>query len=131
MKYWIIPSNSKKFRMEAALKANNGLLDWRCKNVSVGDIVFMYKTKPYYCIKYMMQVVKTNFTIEEALDQRRFWDDFVQYNSGAGIYSRFKLLEVLDEKRLTFHALKQHGVNGNIQTKRACLKETLDFILDN
>ena len=22
MKYWIIPSNSKKFRMEAALKAN-------------------------------------------------------------------------------------------------------------
>ena len=131
MKYWIVPSNSKLFRMEAALRANNGFIDWRVKNVSVGDIVFMYKTMPDGCIKYMMEVVKTEFTIEEALDQKAFWEDWTKYNGGLGVYARFKLVDDLDEKRLNIFALRQHGINGNIQTKRSCPKETLDFILNS
>ena len=131
MKYWIIPSNSNLFRMEDALSANNSFLDWRCKNMAVGDIVFIYKTRPYYCIKYMMEVVKVNFSKEKTLDQRKFWIDYAKYNSGDGIYNRFKLLKVMDERRLSLYALRQHGVKGNIQSKRECHKETLDFILSH
>ena len=130
MKYWIVPSNSKRFQMEAALRANNGIVDWRCKNVSVGDIVFMYQTLPDGCIKYMMEVIKANISCNDAYDQKRFWKDMEQYNNRAGIYARFKLVDVLDEKRLSIHALRLHGIKGNIQSKRSCPKETLDFILE-
>lgn len=115
--------------MDAAIRANNGMVDWRCKNLQIGDIVFMYKTMPDGCIKYMMEVVKINFGLEEALNQEQFWNDRVKFNGGAGIYNRFKLIEMLDEKRLNIYALRQHGLKGNIQTKLTCPKETLDFIL--
>ena len=130
MKYWIIPSNSQKFDMEAALRANGGLLDWRIKNVSEGDMVFMYKTMPAGYIKYMMEVVKTNVPISERLNQRRFWKDIIMLNNGDGIYARLKQIEHFDEKRLSIHNLRLHGINGNIQSKRVCPKETLEYILN-
>ena len=131
MKYWIVPSNSRKFDMEAALRANNGLLDWRVKNVCVGDMVFMYKTMPDGCIKYMFEVVKTNFSVRDALNQKPFWKDMVKFNNGNGVYARLKLVEVLDEKMLTINELRKHGINGNIQSKRSCPAETLAFIMDS
>ena len=129
MKYWIVPSNNKLFRMEAALRANNGFLDWQTGKMFVGDIVFMYKTLPDGCVKYMMEVVKTGFTREEAIDQRAFWEDKQQLNNSNKIYSRLKLIERLDERKLSLYTLRMHGVNGNIQGKQTCPKETLEYIL--
>ncbi len=131
MKYWIIPSNSKKFNMEASLRANDGMLDWRVKNVSVGDIVFMYKTLPDACIKYMFEVVKTNIQATDRINQDMFWKDMKKFNHGIGVYSRFKLICALDDKRLNMQALKNHGINGTIQSKRECPTETLALILAN
>ena len=129
MKYWILPSNNKLFKMEAALRANNGIIDWQTGKMQVGDIVFMYKTLPDGCIKYMMEVVKTGFTRQEALDQRAFWVNKLQLDSSNGIYSRLKLIETLDGSKLTLQALRMHGVNGKIQGKRTCPEETLAFIM--
>lgn len=129
MKYWIVPSNNKLFRMEAALRANNGILDWQTGKMSVGDIVFMYKTLPDGCIKYMMEVIKTGFTRSEAIDQRAFWEDKQQLDNSNKIYSRLKLIETMDERKLSLYTLRMHGVNGNIQGKQTCPKETLEYIL--
>lgn len=131
MKYWIVPSNSRKFDMEAALRSNNGLLDWRMKKVSVSDIVFMYKTMPDGCIKYMFEVIKTDFTLRDSLNQKPFWKDMVKFNDGKGVYARLKIVEVLDEKVLTINELRKHGIKGNIQSKRRCPADTLTFIIDN
>ena len=131
MKYWIVPSNSKKFRMEEALQSQGGIIDWRCKNVSVGDYVFIYKTLPDGCIKYMFEVIKSGFTQDETVRQKRFWCDMEQYNNGQGIYVRLKLVDTFEEKALNIYALRKHGINGNIQTKRSCPQETLKFILEN
>ena len=129
MKYWIVPSNNKLFRMEAALRANKGILDWQTGKMSVGDIVFMYKTLPDGCIKYMFEVIKTGFTREEAINQREFWEDKRQLDNSNKIYSRLKLIETLDESKLSLQTIRMHGVNGNIQGKQTCPKETVDFIL--
>lgn len=129
MKYWIVPSNNKLFRMEAALRANNGILDWQTGKMNVGDIVFMYKTLPDGCIKYMMEVVKTGFTRQDAIDQRAFWEDKQQLNNSNKIYSRLKLIETLDDRKLSLYTLRLHGVNGNIQGKQTCPKETVEYIL--
>ena len=130
MKYWIVPNNGQKFNMEAAVRANNGFVDWRIKNVEVGDIVFMYKTMPDGCIKYMMEVVKINLSEHERLNQKSFWIDKSSSCKGICQYARFKLVDVLDEKALTIKTLREHGIRGNIQTKRECPKETLMFIMN-
>ena len=128
MKYWIVPSNNKLFRMEAALRANNGILDWQTGKMSVGDIVFMYKTLPDGCIKYMMEVIKTGFTKDEAINQREFWENKLQLGSSNKIYSRLKLIETLDARKRSLQTIRMHGVNGNIQGKQTCHQETVDFI---
>lgn len=129
MKYWILPSNRTKFNMEAALEAQGGFVDWRCKKLSVGDVIFMYQTQPDGFVKYMFEVVKVNFSLNEAFNQERFWLDISKYNNGEGIYNRLKLINVLNEKKLTVDELHKHGINGNIQSKRSCPQETLDYIL--
>ena len=86
---------------------------------------------PDGCIKYMMEVVKTNLSEHDRLNQKSFWIDKASFVQGIGIYARFKLVEVLDEKVLSIRALRNHGIKGNIQTKRECPKETLRFIMDN
>ena len=116
MKYWIVPNNGQKFNMESAVRANNGFVDWRIKNVEIGDIVFMYKTMPDGCIKYMMEVVKTNLSEHDRLNQKSFWIDKASFVQGIGIYARFKLVEVLDEKVLSIRALRNHGIKGNVLT---------------
>jgi len=118
------------FNMEAAVRANNGFVDWRLKNVEVGDIVFIYKTMPDGCIKFMMEVVKTNLLEHERFNQNSFWIDKDSFSPGIGIYARLKLVDVLNEKVLTIRALRDHGIKGNIQTKRECPKGTLAFIMD-
>ena len=130
MKYWIVPNNGQMFNLEAAVRANNGFVDWRLKNVEVGDIVFIYKTMPDGCIKFMMEVVKTNLLEHERFNQNSFWIDRDPFSPGIGIYARLKLVDVLNEKVLTIRALRDHGIKGNIQTKRECPKGTLAFIMD-
>lgn len=129
MKYWIVPNNGQKFNLEAAVRANHGFVDWRIKNVEVGDIVFMYRTMPYGCIKYMMEVVKINLSEHERFDQNSFWIDKHAFSNDIAQYARLKLVDILDEKALTIKVLREHGVKGNIQTKRECPKETLMFIM--
>ena len=45
MKYWIVPSNDRTFRIGDAIAAQDGMADWRTDKFSEGDIVFIYKTK--------------------------------------------------------------------------------------
>lgn len=59
MKYWIVPSKDSTFRISDAIKAQNGLVDWRTDKFSEGDIVFIYKTIPEKRIHYKMEVQKS------------------------------------------------------------------------
>lgn len=107
MKYWIIPSNGRVFDLEGALAANQGLLDWRVKNVSVGDIVYIYKTRPDSCIKYMMEVAETD-----------------------GETARLSLVDVFQPHVFPLSKLREHGIKGSIQSKMECKPETLRFLWD-
>ena len=73
MKYWIVPSNDSTFRISDAIKAQNGLVDWRTDKFSVGDIVFIYKTVPEKRIHYKLEVMKVKMIFEEAMEQEPYW----------------------------------------------------------
>ena len=47
MNYWIISSNEEIFHLEDMLKTNE-VVDWRqFNNFEVGDIVYIYNSKPH------------------------------------------------------------------------------------
>ncbi|MBO4674303.1 MAG: HNH endonuclease [Bacteroidaceae bacterium] len=134
MKYWIVPSNDHIFRIGDAIKAQDGLVDWRMSNdFSKGDIVFVYKTKPEQCIRYRMEIQSVGLSLDEAFDQETYWQDKEIYYSRLGFYkyARFKLLEEYTDDIMSLHHLHEHGVLGYIQSIMQCKNEELiTFLLD-
>lgn len=131
MKYWIVPSNDRTFRIGDAIAAQDGMADWRTDKFSEGDIVFIYKTKPEQCIRYKMEVLRTKMNFSEIFDQEAFWTDKDQYYSGiVTFYVRLKILEEYTDDILSLHVLHKHGYNGQPQSVREIKDETLlDFLL--
>ena len=105
MNHWIIPSNGRVFDLEGALAANQGCFDWRIRNVSVGDIVYIYKSRPDSCIRYMTEVVKTD-----------------------GETARLSLIDVFQPTLFPLSKLREHGIRGSISDKTECTPGTLQFL---
>lgn len=102
---WIIPVNGRDIDIEAALAANQGCLDWCIRNVSVGDIVYIYKARPDSCIKYMTEVVKTD-----------------------GETARLSIVDVFQPHLFPLSKLREHGIRGSISGKTECKPQTLQFL---
>ena len=133
MKYWIVPSNDNTFRIGDAVKSQDGLVDWRqSNNFAVGDIVFIYISKPYHSIRYRMEVIKVKIEDGDQYDQERFWTDKDTYYDGIGFYKyvRFKLLEEYTDDILSLHHLHEHGLKGNLQGVQGCPEVLLEFLLN-
>ena len=131
MRYWIVPSNDSTFRIGDAIKAQNGMADWRTDKFSVGDIVFIYKTIPEKRIHYKMEVIKVKMIFDEAFEQEPFWTDKVQYYGNiTSFYARFKLLEEYTDDILSLHHLHENGYEGIPRSVRECKDQGLiDFLL--
>lgn len=131
MKYWIVPSKDSTFRISDAIKAQNGLVDWRTDKFSEGDIVFIYKTIPEKRIHYKMEVQKVKMIFDQAFEQEPFWTDKVQYYGGiTSFYARFKLLEEYTDDILSLEHLLEHGFQGLPRSVREIKEnELLDFLL--
>lgn len=131
MTHWIIPSNDSMFRICDAIQARHSLIDWRAHyKYNVGDIVYIYKTRPYCCISYKMFVIKMGFTHDESFDKEKFWTDKQAYKEGQpGLkYVRLKLIEQIEDNKINLAMLKAHGLKGNLQGARRLSDELLDFI---
>jgi len=131
MKYWIVPSNDNTFRIGDAIKAQDGLVDWRTDKFSVGDIVFIYKTVPEKRIHYKMEVTEVKMIFDKAFEQEPYWTDKDLYYSGiTSYYARFKLLEEYTDDILSLHHLHEHGYEGIPRSVRECKdKGLLEFLL--
>lgn len=134
MRYWIVPSNDHIFRIGDAIKAQNGLVDWRISNkFSIGDVVFIYKTTPEQRIRYRMEIKSVGLSVDEAFGQEPYWEDKDTYYSRLGHYkyARFRLLEEYTDDVMSLHHLHEHGLQGNIQSVQECTnKEVLEFLLN-
>lgn len=131
MKYWIVPSNDNTFRIGDAIKAQDGLVDWRTDKFSVGDIVFIYKTVPEKRIHYKMEVTEVKMIFDKAFEQEPYWTDKDLYYSGiTSYYARFKLLEEYKDDILSLHHLHEHGYEGIPRSVRECKdRGLLEFLL--
>lgn len=125
---WILPANVNIYNHRGAFK-KFGKIDWKqSANYSVGDRIFIYATKPLQQIKYICEVVDVGISRDKATNDREFWVDPNDYSDLSDKkFSRLVLLKEFPDnfEPLSFSALKDKGLEGNIQGVRR-LENTME-----
>lgn len=114
MNSWVISSNPASYDAKRSLM-ENGEADWVTKNkFMVGDTIYIYEVVPPRGrggIVYKTEVVKTNLSFREKLDDRKFWAGQA-YPKNITEHSRFSRLKLIGEPSngvLSLEALKSRG----------------------
>lgn len=130
--YWLISSNDRIFSIADCLKDCKEV-DWRGSfSPSVGDIVFIYRTKPHKRICYMMEVTKIKIPYRNTINDIKYWG---KNHSPKGetnpetLYHRLSLLSESESSRLYLKELQQQGMKGVPQGPRKLSGKLLDYIL--
>lgn len=110
---WMISANGKMYD-HATSFATNGFIDWRQRaKFNIGDIVYIYCTRPLMKVMYKCEVIKHSLRFSECIDDAMFWNDRDEYErSKSGKYARLKLLEQVNTNHLDLDALKAHGLSA-------------------
>lgn len=134
MNNWIIPSNSSKFDLAKFLSKHDNIVDWKqSANFEVGDVVYIYCTKPEMRIRYKMEVVETNIPFSKSIKDENCWTDKTEFKAGVenNKYYRMKLLTAINSDMLTMEMLHKQGVKGYIFGPRTIDKELTKYIETN
>lgn len=134
MNNWIIPSNSSKFDLAKFLSKYNNVVDWKqSANFEVGDVIYIYCTKPEMRIRYKMEVVGINIPFGKSLKDETCWIDKTEFKVGAenNKYFRMKLLATTKSDMLTMDMLHKQGVKGYFFGPRTIDKELTKYIESN
>ena len=108
--YWILSANPNYFDHAGAFH-QYGHIDWKqTRNYSVGDIVYVYVTKPISTIRYKTQVVCINMRFEDICDFERYWIVSQPDYDAKARFVRLRLLQEYEDDRLRFEILKNHGM---------------------
>ncbi|GAA0115359.1 HNH endonuclease [Clostridium senegalense] len=110
---WIITSNSNIFKTYEAFK-KLGYVDWRQKvKLKIGDIVYIYCTRPLKKVIFKTIVDKINMKFEDTVDDREFWVDKEKYiKFKKEQYCRLRLLQNVDTEKLQLNMLIQNGLKS-------------------
>lgn len=114
MNYWIIPANPKRYRLADVIR-ELPYVDWKQhNNFEIGDIVYIYNSRPDSQILYKMEVIAVNLKTDETTADRQYWATHTEFED-SHIHNRFfrmiPLAENEDEK-LTLDDLLEHGLKG-------------------
>lgn len=129
MQKWIISANSNMFDHKRAFQ-ELGYIDWKqTRNFSVGDIVYIYVTKPESRIKYKTRVVAVDLSANQIENFDKFWVKKTSGNNEKN-YFRLKMLEEFDNSLLSFEHLQNNGMRYAPQSP-CRIKEELEEYLNS
>ncbi|MGG7447389.1 HNH endonuclease [Kosakonia oryzendophytica] len=109
---WLISANPKVYDHESSFNDFNSI-DWRQgrTNYSVGDIVYIYVSRPDMHLKYKCIVKAAGLTSNNIRDDKSYWHDKDKYyNSLNGCYVRLDLLNKTSSSELSLHQLIKNGM---------------------
>lgn len=111
--FWLMAANGNKYDHAAAFR-KWGFIDWKqTRKFHIGDIVYIYCSKPCKRISYKAVVAEVNKPFSECVDDERFWKDKDLYKSAkSGSYCRLKLIDTFDDDRLGLESLKKNGLKN-------------------
>lgn len=126
MTEWIVPCNPKCYKVDEAFSELKRL-DWKqsSSKIEVGDIVYIYVSKPVMAIRYKCKVTKINLQSIE-IDDLKYIVNGETYQT----YPKHMELELIKTftDELTKDVMTQVGVKGNIQGIRRACPELLKYI---
>ncbi len=131
-KFWLISSNDNIFRIEDCLRETN-MVDWQGSfSPEIGDVVFIYRTKPIQRICYMTRVIAINIPYRNTLNDYRYWGE---KHSPRGemdpdsLYHRLELIQDNKSQALNLNELQKLGMKGVPQGPRKLSGQLLEHIL--
>ena len=114
MKTWIIPCNINNYNVFGAFKKLKKLNWKQSTNIDIGDIVYIYTSKPYSEITHKCRVLEVNLVKTYIADNEFIIDGKPYLNNGR--YMTLELMQTIDGADLEW--LKNQGLKGNIQGPR-------------
>lgn len=128
MEKWILSANSNYFDHVAAFRSL-GYIDWKqTRNYSVGDIVYVYVTKPMSKIQFKTRVSIAGMTADEISDLTKYWIKGEPEKKIIQRYARLELLKEFNDDRLSFEELQKHGLLYAPQSPCKVKKELQDYL---
>ena len=122
---WIIPCNPNIYDIETALKENTAVV-WRYNaQYEPGDIVYIYVSKGIRAIRFKTVVVNTNTLINSADDP--YWLDRSKMSKKPEKVL-LKRVKEFNDVRLSYSALKDHGLKSTIQGPQKLNEELKRYI---
>lgn len=107
MSIWIMSANPKIYDHQRAF-AEQGYINWKqTKNFEIGDVVYIYLTKPIAKVKYRTIVEEINN--EPQVDN--YWNIPVDEKQMGKRFMKLSLEAKCDSELLAFDELKKHGLN--------------------
>lgn len=131
MRYWIIPANPKLYSIADAIRDLNGVIDWKQhNNFEVGDIVYIYCSKPISQILYKMEVIATNISREYTIADQQYWRNLSEFKTSLNNnrFYRISLLAENETNKLTLDDLYNHGLNGVPQGSLVVKEPLLSYL---
>ena len=110
--YWLISANPRVYDHESSFDNFNSI-DWRQGrvNYSIGDIVYIYVSRPDMHLKYKCIVQEVGLTSDNIRDDKSYWyDKYKYYSSLSGFYVRLDLLNKITSLKLSYHELRKNGM---------------------
>jgi 5-methylcytosine-specific restriction protein A len=129
---WLIPSNPNVYD---SISAFNSLafVDWKQNvNYQIGDIVYIYLTKPIQKIMIKTQVVDIDIPFSKTIEDKKFWSDENQYGlSKDKKFTRLKLVDFNENSVLTLNDMLENGLSTAPQGPMRLKDKLLTYVLDN
>ena len=137
MRYWIIPSNDKFYRVDDAIANLGRFIDWtQRRQYEIGDIVFIYKTKtekePSH-IRYMFEVVGVRLKFDDVIVDAEYWSNPKEFYENRKLdHVRLQLLADLGKGNYALERknLVDNGLKSRMQGAISVDGQLLDFIQD-
>lgn len=122
---WIMSANPTVFDHKAAFK-KNGFIDWnQTRNFSIGDIVYIYCSKPISRIMYVTEVEKINMSTSEVVEEEMWWKKpHVQKKR----YMRLRLISCVECEELALSNLQKNGMKYAPQSPSIVKSELQGYI---
>lgn len=112
---WIISANSQIYDYVSYFSSNT-IVDWRqSAKYVVGDIVYIYCTRPQKRIMYKCEVIQHSIPYSEIAqnDDVNLWKNMDEYEkSKTRTYVRLKLLGQVNTEKLSLNALMKQGLKA-------------------
>ena len=124
MSVWVLSANPSMYDHQKAFD-EQGYIDWKqTRNFKVGDIVFIYVTKPLSRIRY--KTIVTSVDKSPYIDS--YWLKDISNDQLGKRYMRLKYLSKCDSDELSLEVLKLHGLYYPPQSPGKAKPELVSYL---